>query len=108
MFQDQLAEKVRPFIDLIDDMRSIGIDKELPLPTIAVVGDQSSGKSSVLETLSGVSLPRGTGENLYCFLNIQKNIKINISILNIIPNHPNSLKVIVELRHNLGIDSFLW
>ncbi|XP_031657302.1 interferon-induced GTP-binding protein Mx2 [Oncorhynchus kisutch] len=61
MFQDQLAEKVRPFIDLIDYMRSIGIDKELPLPTIAVVGDQSSGKSSVLETLSGVALPRGTG-----------------------------------------------
>uniref|UniRef100_A0A8C7M0H0 Uncharacterized protein n=2 Tax=Oncorhynchus mykiss TaxID=8022 RepID=A0A8C7M0H0_ONCMY len=60
-FQDQLAEKVRPFIDLMDDMRSIGIDKELPLPTIAVVGDQSSGKSSVLETLSGVALPRGTG-----------------------------------------------
>uniref|UniRef100_A0AAZ3NPX9 Uncharacterized protein n=1 Tax=Oncorhynchus tshawytscha TaxID=74940 RepID=A0AAZ3NPX9_ONCTS len=61
MFQDQLAEKVRPFIDLVDYMRSIGIDKELPLPTIAVVGDQSSGKSSVLETLSGVALPRGTG-----------------------------------------------
>uniref|UniRef100_A0A673WN11 Dynamin N-terminal domain-containing protein n=1 Tax=Salmo trutta TaxID=8032 RepID=A0A673WN11_SALTR len=64
MDRDQLAEKVRPFIDLIDDMRSIGIDKELPLPTIAVVGDQSSGKSSVLETLSGVTLPRGTGEIL--------------------------------------------
>ncbi|XP_055735202.1 interferon-induced GTP-binding protein Mx-like [Salvelinus fontinalis] len=61
MFQDQLAEKVRPFIDLVDDMRSIGIDKELPLPAIAVVGDQSSGKSSVLEFLSGVTLPRGTG-----------------------------------------------
>ncbi|XP_071210492.1 interferon-induced GTP-binding protein Mx2-like [Salvelinus alpinus] len=61
MFQDQLAKKVRPFIDLIDDMRSIGIEKELPLPTIAVVGDQSSGKSSVLESLSGVALPRGTG-----------------------------------------------
>ncbi|KAM9447840.1 interferon-induced GTP-binding protein Mx2-like [Salvelinus alpinus] len=61
MFQDELAKKVRPFIDLIDDMRSIGIDKELQLPAIAVVGDQSSGKSSVLETLSGVALPRGTG-----------------------------------------------
>ncbi|XP_045563694.1 interferon-induced GTP-binding protein Mx-like [Salmo salar] len=71
MFQDQLAEKVRPFIDLIDDMRSIGIDKELPLPTIAVVGDQSSGKSSVLETLSGVSLPRGTGIVTRCPLLLQ-------------------------------------
>uniref|UniRef100_A0A4W5REV3 Interferon-induced GTP-binding protein Mx n=1 Tax=Hucho hucho TaxID=62062 RepID=A0A4W5REV3_9TELE len=66
-----LAEKVRPFIDLIDDMRSIGIDKELPLPTIAVVGDQSSGKSSVLETLSGVALPRGTGIVTRCPLLLQ-------------------------------------
>ncbi|XP_071210496.1 interferon-induced GTP-binding protein Mx2-like [Salvelinus alpinus] len=71
MFQDQLAEKVRPFIDLIDDMRSIGIDKELPLPAIAVVGDQSSGKSSVLESLSGVALPRGTGIVTRCPLQLQ-------------------------------------
>ncbi|XP_071210504.1 interferon-induced GTP-binding protein Mx-like [Salvelinus alpinus] len=67
----QLAEKVRPFIDLIDDMRSIGIDKELPLPAIAVVGDQSSGKSSVLESLSGVALPRGTGIVTRCPLLLQ-------------------------------------
>uniref|UniRef100_A0A4W5RFC0 Interferon-induced GTP-binding protein Mx n=2 Tax=Hucho hucho TaxID=62062 RepID=A0A4W5RFC0_9TELE len=71
MFQDQLAEKVRPFIDLVDDMRSIGIDKELPLPTIAVVGDQSSGKSSVLESLSEVALPRGTGIVTRCPLLLQ-------------------------------------
>uniref|UniRef100_A0A673ZH06 Dynamin-type G domain-containing protein n=1 Tax=Salmo trutta TaxID=8032 RepID=A0A673ZH06_SALTR len=71
MFQDQLAEKVRPFIDLVDNMRSIGIDKELPLPAIAVVGDQSSGKSSVLETLSGVALPRGTGIVTRCPLLLQ-------------------------------------
>uniref|UniRef100_A0A673ZI12 Interferon-induced GTP-binding protein Mx-like n=1 Tax=Salmo trutta TaxID=8032 RepID=A0A673ZI12_SALTR len=66
-----LAEKVRPFIDLVDDMRSIGIDKELPLPAIAVVGDQSSGKSSVLETLAGVALPRGTGIVTRCPLLLQ-------------------------------------
>ncbi|KAM9447784.1 interferon-induced GTP-binding protein Mx2-like isoform 1-T2 [Salvelinus alpinus] len=71
MFQDQLAEKVRPFIDLVDDMRAIGIDKELPLPAIAVVGDQSSGKSSVLESLSGVALPRGTGIVTRCPLQLQ-------------------------------------
>lgn len=31
------------------------------MPTIVVVGDQSSGKSSVLESLSGVELPKGQG-----------------------------------------------
>ncbi|KAJ8388548.1 hypothetical protein AAFF_G00132620 [Aldrovandia affinis] len=54
-------EKVRPCIDLIDSLRSLGVEKDLALPAIAVIGDQSSGKSSVLEALSGVALPRGSG-----------------------------------------------
>ncbi|XP_042575703.1 interferon-induced GTP-binding protein MxE-like [Cyprinus carpio] len=54
-------EKVRPCIDLVDSLRALGLEKDLNLPAIAVIGDQSSGKSSVLEALSGVSLPRGTG-----------------------------------------------
>ncbi|XP_056610037.1 interferon-induced GTP-binding protein Mx-like isoform X3 [Triplophysa dalaica] len=54
-------EKVRPCIDLVDHLRTLGVEKDLNLPAIAVIGDQSSGKSSVLEALSGVALPRGTG-----------------------------------------------
>ncbi len=57
----QYEEKVRPCIDLVDSLRSLGVEKDLNLPAIAVIGDQSSGKSSVLEALSGVALPRGTG-----------------------------------------------
>uniref|UniRef100_A0A7M4FD82 Interferon-induced GTP-binding protein Mx1-like n=1 Tax=Crocodylus porosus TaxID=8502 RepID=A0A7M4FD82_CROPO len=57
----QYEEKVRPCIDLIDSLRTLGVEKDLPLPAIAVIGDQSSGKSSVLEALSGVALPRGSG-----------------------------------------------
>ena len=60
----QYEEKVRPCIDLIDSLRSLGVEKDLALPAIAVIGDQSSGKSSVLEALSGVALPRGSGELL--------------------------------------------
>ncbi|XP_034095567.1 interferon-induced GTP-binding protein Mx-like [Gymnodraco acuticeps] len=56
----QYEEKVRPCIDLIDSLRSLGVEKDLALPAIAVIGDQSSGKSSVLEALSGVALPRGS------------------------------------------------
>ncbi|XP_063069868.1 interferon-induced GTP-binding protein Mx-like isoform X1 [Engraulis encrasicolus] len=54
-------EQVRPCIDLVDSLRSLGVEQDLALPAIAVIGDQSSGKSSVLEALSGVALPRGTG-----------------------------------------------
>ncbi|KAJ8610480.1 hypothetical protein CTAYLR_007776 [Chrysophaeum taylorii] len=56
-----VARDVRPLLDLIDELRSMGIEQDLPLPQIAVMGDQSSGKSSVLEALSGVPFPRGTG-----------------------------------------------
>lgn len=57
----QYEERVRPCIDLIDSLRALGVEQDLALPAIAVIGDQSSGKSSVLEALSGVALPRGTG-----------------------------------------------
>ncbi|KAM2031436.1 hypothetical protein ACFX1T_013562 [Malus domestica] len=49
-------------LDAIDKLRNLRIMEEgIPLSTIVVVGDQSSGKSSVLESLAGISLPRGQG-----------------------------------------------
>ncbi|CAN9512551.1 unnamed protein product [Ophioblennius macclurei] len=67
----QYEEKVRPCIDLIDSLRSLGVEKDLALPAIAVIGDQSSGKSSVLEALSGVALPRGNGIVTRCPLELK-------------------------------------
>uniref|UniRef100_A0AAV2M906 Interferon-induced GTP-binding protein Mx n=1 Tax=Knipowitschia caucasica TaxID=637954 RepID=A0AAV2M906_KNICA len=64
-------EKVRPCIDLIDSLRSLGVEQDLALPAIAVIGDQSSGKSSVLEALSGVALPRGNGIVTRCPLELK-------------------------------------
>ncbi|XP_059824724.1 interferon-induced GTP-binding protein Mx3-like isoform X2 [Hypanus sabinus] len=67
----QYEQEVRPCIDLIDSLRGFGVDKDLGLPAIAVIGDQSSGKSSVLEALSGVSLPRGSGIVTRCPLELK-------------------------------------
>jgi energy-coupling factor transporter ATP-binding protein EcfA2 len=39
--------------------RVADIDTTIDLPAIVVIGEQSSGKSSVLEALSGIPLPRG-------------------------------------------------
>ena len=43
----------------IDKLRREHIDAELHIPQIVVCGDQSSGKSSVLEAIAGVSFPLG-------------------------------------------------
>uniref|UniRef100_A0A8C3BCN2 MX dynamin like GTPase 2 n=1 Tax=Cairina moschata TaxID=8855 RepID=A0A8C3BCN2_CAIMO len=68
---NQYEEKIRPCIDLIDSLRALGIEKDLSLPAIAVIGDQSSGKSSILEALSGVALPRGNGIVTRCPLELK-------------------------------------
>ncbi|VFQ77325.1 unnamed protein product [Cuscuta campestris] len=54
--------RIRPLLDCVDKLRALNVMQEgIQLPTIVVVGDQSSGKSSVLESLAGISLPRGQG-----------------------------------------------
>ncbi|KAH8799852.1 P-loop containing nucleoside triphosphate hydrolase protein, partial [Xylogone sp. PMI_703] len=44
-------------LNAIDSLRSQGISRYVSLPQIIVCGDQSSGKSSVLEAISGVPFP---------------------------------------------------
>ncbi|RAQ69118.1 dynamin [Aspergillus flavus] len=42
---------------VIDNLRVLGINDNISLPQLVVVGDQSSGKSSLLEGLTGFSFP---------------------------------------------------
>ena len=44
-------------LDVIDLLRSQGISHYIPLPQLIVCGDQSSGKSSVLEAVFGIRFP---------------------------------------------------
>ena len=54
--------ELRKVISLVDLLRDIGLDKQLSLPKVVVLGNQSSGKSSLLEQIVGLDfLPRGSG-----------------------------------------------
>lgn len=53
----KLQTKHKELLDTIDKLRDHDIGKYVELPQIIVVGDQSSGKSSVLESISRVRFP---------------------------------------------------
>lgn len=48
-------------LDVTDRLRNLGLGHHMPLPQLVVCGDQSSGKSSVLESISGVKFPVSDG-----------------------------------------------
>ena len=78
-------------LDSVDCLRSQGISHYVSLPQIIVCGDQSSGKSSVLEAISGVSFP--TKSNLCTRfpteLVLRKTSHIGVSV-SIVPHHSRS------------------
>ena len=52
---------LRKVISIVDLLRDIGLGTLLALPKVVVLGNQSSGKSSLLEQIVGLDfLPRGS------------------------------------------------
>ncbi|KLU91201.1 hypothetical protein MAPG_09723 [Magnaporthiopsis poae ATCC 64411] len=68
----------------IDRLREANVGAFIPLPQLVVVGDQSSGKSSVLESLTGFYFPRAAGlctryaTQISCCRDPQKSVVISI------------------------------
>ena len=50
-------------LNVLDEIRNMAGDNDgsIKIPTVAVVGDQSHGKSSLMELISGIDLPRASG-----------------------------------------------
>lgn len=74
-------------LEKIDKLFACGVGELVDLPQIVVVGDQSSGKSSVLEGLIKKPLPRDSGlcTRFATQFVFRRTVKVNISV-SIIPD----------------------
>ncbi|EEH17402.1 hypothetical protein PABG_07398 [Paracoccidioides brasiliensis Pb03] len=68
---DMISKTTKAFVKKIQDLRHLGVENnKLPLPKICVVGDQSTGKSSLIEGMSEIKVPRSAGCCTRCPLEI--------------------------------------
>ena len=66
-----LGRGVKSLVQAIQTLRDLGVEiLGLPLPKIVVVGDQSTGKSSLIEGISEIKVPRHAGTCTRCPLEI--------------------------------------
>ncbi|KAL8688245.1 MAG: hypothetical protein Q9218_005797 [Villophora microphyllina] len=66
-----LGQGMKAFVTVVQDLRDLGVEElVLPLPKICVLGDQSTGKSSLIEGISGIKVPRNIGTCTRCPMEI--------------------------------------
>ena len=67
----QYENSIRPILDCFDKIRIHLSNMGITIPCICSIGCQSPGKSSVLESITGIQLPRGTSTVTRCPIMIQ-------------------------------------
>ncbi|KAF4598880.1 hypothetical protein EYR38_007292 [Pleurotus pulmonarius] len=61
-----LNQSRRRLLDLLNKLYNTGVQADVDIPQIAVIGSQSAGKSSLIESISGITLPRAAGTCTRC------------------------------------------
>lgn len=93
-----LADDQRGLLELIDKLQFAQLDN-VKLPQICVVGDQSAGKSSVLEAITGTPFPRDAGACTRFATEIRlRRAKETTLKVSIIPDKNRDLKAQEALR----------
>ncbi|KAM0134335.1 hypothetical protein ACHAO1_005730 [Botrytis cinerea] len=92
------SEEQLNLLNEIDTLRRSGISDHVSLPQIAVCGDQSSGKSSCLEAISGIPFPRkDTLCTRFATELVLRKSSVESVVVNIVPSQKRSQKESQEL-----------
>ncbi|KAL6751622.1 P-loop containing nucleoside triphosphate hydrolase protein [Haematococcus lacustris] len=65
------GEQSRRITALLAKLADLGAAHEISYPTIVVCGDQSAGKSSIIQRISGIDLPRSSGTCTRCPMEVR-------------------------------------
>ncbi|KAH6903999.1 P-loop containing nucleoside triphosphate hydrolase protein [Coprinopsis sp. MPI-PUGE-AT-0042] len=60
------SERARRLIELTNDLKDLGANHILDIPRVVFIGNQSAGKSSVVEGVTGIKVPRDGGTCTRC------------------------------------------
>ncbi|KAH9840532.1 P-loop containing nucleoside triphosphate hydrolase protein [Rhodofomes roseus] len=62
----EYARQRREVYALLKDLKELGAQSNIRIPRIAVIGAQSTGKSSLVEAVTGINVPRDSGTCTRC------------------------------------------
>lgn len=87
-----ISRDMKTLVRKIQDLYHLGIeDSKIALPKICVVGDQSTGKSSLIEGMSEIKVPRSSGTCTRCPM------EINLSESN--PTKPWTCRILLSRKY---------
>jgi GTPase SAR1 family protein len=66
-----IGQHLKDINDALGELQARGIQHVASLPELVLVGDQSSGKSSLMSAIAGLSLPRSSGTCTRCPIHIR-------------------------------------
>ncbi|KAI9058586.1 hypothetical protein FKP32DRAFT_1581292 [Trametes sanguinea] len=66
LLNSEYGKSSKELIEFVGQLRALGAHIDLELPRIVVIGNQSAGKSSLVEAISGISVPRDAGTCTRC------------------------------------------
>lgn len=65
------GHRLKAINDALGELQARGIEHYASLPELVLVGDQSSGKSSLMSAIAGLALPRSSGTCTRCPIHIR-------------------------------------